>query len=151
MLSKALFYIPTEPPFTTEANMVLKELQMSTQKTICYYNAWWCTIYNGFFRGQQILRPCQLFTKIKNANIYNFCIFMNIARCEIKTVQVTSKYRLSHEIVMSLLNYFSKKKSSLPNSNGPLSERIPSSSIVAANKEVLVGMAIEWLGQNAKM
>ena len=36
---------------------------------------------------------------------------------------------------MALLQYF-KKSSLLPNPNGPLSERMPSSSIVSANKEV---------------
>ncbi len=36
---------------------------------------------------------------------------------------------------MALLKYF-KKSSLLPNPNGPLSERMPSSSIVSANKEV---------------
>ena len=36
---------------------------------------------------------------------------------------------------MALLQYF-KKSSLLPNPNGPLSERMPSSSIASANKEV---------------
>ena len=36
---------------------------------------------------------------------------------------------------MALLKYF-KKSSSLPNPNGPLSQRMPSSSIASANKEV---------------
>ena len=39
-------------------------------------------------------------------------------------------------IVMALYCYFGKEAGGLPNSSGPLSEKVPSSSITVANAEV---------------